>query len=147
MPRHSVEAVVDRDEDRGLALAGQGRGQIGAPHRVDPLGADRAVVGLRAVRPADPAWRLQAMLAHQAQDAALGGADAGEAQPRPDLAVALAVERAVGQQLADRLDQRLVGHRPDAGPAGAAGSVRRTRRWRYSVARDVPQTRVTRSTP
>ena len=106
-------AVIDRDEDRGLALAGQGRGQVGAPHRVDPLGADRAVVGLRAVRPADPARRQQAVLPHQPQDAALGGADAGEAQPRPDLAMALAVERAGGQQLADRLDQRLVRHRPE----------------------------------
>ena len=124
MPRHSVEAVIDRDEDRGLALAGQGRGQIGAPHLVDPLGSDRAVVGLRAMRPADPAWRLQTMLARQAQDAALGGADAGEAQPCPDLPVALTVERALGQQLADRLDQRLVGHRPErARPAPRAWFV------------------------
>jgi hypothetical protein len=48
-------AVIDRDEDRGLAFAGQGRRQVGAPHGVDPLGADRAVVGPRAMRPADPA--------------------------------------------------------------------------------------------
>jgi len=79
-------------------------------------------VGLRAMRLADPAWRQQVVRTHQPQDAALGGADAGKAQPRPDLAVALAVERARGQQLADRLDQRLVGHRPDrAWPTPEAG--------------------------
>ena len=117
--------VIHRDEDRGLALAGQGRGQIGGPHLVDPLGADGAVVGLRAMRPPDPAWRLETMLAGQAQDAPLGGADAGEAQPCPDLPIALTVERAVGQQLADRLDQRLRRASARAGLAGAAGLVRR----------------------
>jgi hypothetical protein len=64
------------------------------------------------MRPADPARRQQVVRPHQPQDAALGGANPGEAQPRPDLAVALTVERAIGQQLADRLDQRHVGQRP-----------------------------------
>src|SRR5918993_472076 len=41
------------------------------------------------------------------------GVDAGEAQPRPDLAMALAVEGTHSEQLADRLDQRLVRHRSD----------------------------------
>ena len=54
-------------------------------------------MGLRAMRPAGPLGRLETMLAGQAQDAALGGANAGEAQPGPDLPVALAVERARGQ--------------------------------------------------
>jgi hypothetical protein len=65
------------------------------------------------VRAADPSWRLQRVRAGQAQDPSLGGADAGEAQPGPDLPVALAVERALGEQVADRLDQRIVGQRPD----------------------------------
>ena len=95
------------------ALCGHGRGQVGPPHVVDPLGADRAIVGLGAMRPADPAWRQQVVRPHQPQDAALGGADAGEAQACPDLAMALAVERARGQQLPDRLDQRLVRHRSE----------------------------------
>src|SRR5215475_5457045 len=62
---------------------------------------------------ADPAWCQQAMLPHQAQHAALGGADAGEAQPRPDLAMALAMEGTRSEQPADYGDQRLVRHRSD----------------------------------
>ena len=73
-------AVVDGDEDGRLPLAGHGRGQIAAPHLVDPFGPDRGVVRLRATRPPDPARRLQPMLAGQAQHPALGGTDAGEAQ-------------------------------------------------------------------
>jgi hypothetical protein len=103
MPMHALEQGFRGDEDCGPALAGQGRGQVGAPHLVDPLGSDGAVVRLRTMRPPYPAWRLEPMLPGQAQDAALGGADPGEAQPRPDLPIALAVEWALGQQLADRL--------------------------------------------
>ena len=113
MPRHSVEPWSTVMKIGGLALAGHGRGQVRAPHLVDPFGPDRAVVGLRAVRPADPAWRQQAMRPRQPQDAALGRADAGEAQSCPDFAVALAVEGARGQQLADRVDQGRVGHRSE----------------------------------
>ena len=129
MPRHSVEAVIDRDEDRGLALAGQGRGQVGAPHLVDPLGADGAVVGPRAVRPADPARRQQTMLAHQPQDAALGGADAGEAQPCPDLAIALAVERAAASS------SRIASTSAASG-IGPTGPGRRLRTWLVALGDD-----------
>ena len=45
------------------------------------------------------------MLPHQTEHASLGGADAGEAQPRPDLAMALAVEGTRSEQRADRRDQ------------------------------------------
>ena len=79
-------AVVDGDEDRGLARAGRGRGQIGAPHLVHAFGPDRAVMGLRAMRSADPAGRQQVVRPHQAKHTPLGRADAGEAQPCPDLA-------------------------------------------------------------
>src|SRR6186997_900194 len=94
-----------------LALAGHDRRQVGAPHYVDPLGGDLAIMGARAPRPARALMRQQAMLAHEPQDAAAAGADAGEAQPRPQLAVALAVERAVLQELPDLRHQVLVRHR------------------------------------
>src|SRR3954452_2314979 len=55
----------------------------------------------------------QAVRPHEPQDAAAAGADAGEAQPGPELAVTLAVEGAVPQELPDRLDQGLVRHRAD----------------------------------
>src|SRR6478735_5748916 len=63
-----------------LALAGHDRRQVGAPHYVDPLGGDLAIMGARAPRPARALMRQQAMLAHEPQDAAAAGADAGEAQ-------------------------------------------------------------------
>src|SRR5918996_1099539 len=137
-------AVIDRDEDRGLPLAGHGRGQVGAPHLVDPLRADRPVVGLRAVRPTDPVRRQQVVLAHQPQDAAFGGADAGEAQPRPDLAMALAVEGTRSEQRADRLDQRLVRHRsdrtrPSPGTRLLASAMSIQRRARYAPEPGHPQ--------
>jgi hypothetical protein len=55
----------------------------------------------------------QAMLAHEPQDAAPAGAEAGEAQPRPQLAVALAMEGAVRQKLADLHHQVLIRHGPE----------------------------------
>src|SRR4051812_11811656 len=55
----------------------------------------------------------QAVRPHEPQDAAAAAADAGEAQPGPELAVTLAVEGAVPQELPDRLDQGLVRHRAD----------------------------------
>src|SRR6476661_8688608 len=96
-----------------LALAGHDRRQVGAPHYVDPLGGDLAIMGARAPRPARALMRQQAMLAHEPQDAAAAGADAGQAQPRPQLAVALAVERAVLHELPDRPHQLFVRHRTE----------------------------------
>src|SRR4051794_23931948 len=66
-------AVIDGNEHRRLTLAGHDRGQIAAPHDVDPLGGDRAVVGSRAMRAAGTLMRQQAMLAHEPQDAAPTG--------------------------------------------------------------------------
>ena len=43
-------AMIDRDEHRGLALASNGRRQIGAPHRIDRVGDDGAVVVARPTR-------------------------------------------------------------------------------------------------
>jgi len=101
-------AVVDGHEHRGPALAGHHRGQVGAPHQADPLGGDRAVVGLRAARMAGTLVGEQAVLAREPQDAAPAGAEAGEAQPGPELAVTLAVGRAVRQELSDRRCRALV---------------------------------------
>ena len=77
-------------------------------------------------------------LPHQAQHAAPSRC-AGPAmtQPRPDLAVALAVKRAAGEHRPDRLDQRRVRHRPlrprpapRRRPAGAARRLAIDRRPR-----------------
>src|SRR3954447_8051237 len=95
-----------------LAFASDDAGQVGAPHDVDPLGGDPAVVGPRAMRAAGTLMGQQAMLAHQPQDAAPTGADAGEAQPRPQLAVAFAMKRTAGQELADRCHQVVIRRRP-----------------------------------
>src|SRR5215212_10135251 len=60
-------------------------------HHVHRLGDDGAVMGAR-FRAADAVRREQVVPAHQAPDPPGGGADAGVAQPGPDLAVALAVQ-------------------------------------------------------
>ena len=43
-------AMIDRDEHRGLAFAGDRRRQVGAPHRVDRVGNDGAVMVARPPR-------------------------------------------------------------------------------------------------
>ena len=60
-------AMIDRDEHRGLAFAGDRRRQVGAPHRVDRLGDDGAVMVARPPRRADPRRRQQVILPHQPQ--------------------------------------------------------------------------------
>src|SRR4051794_3766947 len=95
-----------------LAFASDDAGQVGAPHDVDPLGGDPAVMGSRAMRAAGTLMGQEAMLAHQPQDATPAGADTGEAQPRPQLAVALAMKRAAGQELADRCHQVVIRRGP-----------------------------------
>src|ERR687884_1803032 len=61
-------AMVDGDEHGGLSLAGPGRGQIGAPPLVHPVGDDSAVVVAWPPRRADARGREQAVFAHQPQD-------------------------------------------------------------------------------
>src|SRR5262249_26268057 len=102
-------AVVDSDKDADLALLrGYGRGHVGAPEFVRSIGDDRAGMGLRAVGMSDPLRCLQAVLAHQAPDPLLRGPHAQVTQPGPDLAVALAVERRLAQDMADVADEFLV---------------------------------------
>src|SRR3954453_16967039 len=85
MDAHALSRVmIDSDEYRDLALAGVGRGQIGAPHRVHRVGDDGAVVVARASGRADPRGRKQVARAHEPQDATLGRANARHAQPGPD---------------------------------------------------------------
>ena len=69
-------------------------------------------MGPRPAGRADPRGRRQGGLAHQAQHPTLGGADAGDAQPRPDLAMTLAMEGAVLENPADFLDQAGIRDRP-----------------------------------
>src|SRR5262249_45437348 len=57
---------------------------------------------------ADPLRGLEALLAHQPPDPLLRGPDALVAEPRPDLAVALAVEGRLGQDAPDVADQLLI---------------------------------------
>jgi hypothetical protein len=102
---------------------------------------------LRAVRSADALMGQQAMPTHEPQDTAPAGANAGEAQPGPQLAVALAVERAVRHELADRHHQIIIRH----GPEGS-GPLALDRLGRVAVAidgspRHPTQQRVTRCKP
>ena len=84
MDAHALGRVmIDSDKHRDLALAGDGRGQVGAPHRVHRVGDDRAVVVAWASRRADPRGRKQVVRAHEPQDAPLGRANACDAQPGP----------------------------------------------------------------
>src|SRR5512132_1786051 len=98
-------AVVDGDEDVGYALdQGDGLAHVGAPPDVHGLGGDDTVV--HSVRPlADPVRHQQTVLPHQPPHPSGRGADAGKAQSRPDLAVALAGEAALGDRLPDMLQQ------------------------------------------
>src|SRR5215216_3214493 len=105
--------MIDSDKYRDLALTREGRGQVGAPHRVHRLGNDGAVVGAWPAGRADPGGCEQIVLAHEPQHPPLGGAHARDAQPGPDLPVPLAVKGAGGQDRADRLHQRGIRHRPN----------------------------------
>jgi hypothetical protein len=87
-------------------------------------------------RAADAVRREQAVPAHEAPDPPGGGADAGVAQPGPDLAVALAVQ-ARGQDLPADVQDQLggVGAGADRATAGRAGRCRRIGRRTMAVDR------------
>src|SRR4051812_49679549 len=61
-------AMINRDEHRRLAFAGDRRRQIGAPHRVDRVGDDAAVVVAGPAREANPSRRKQVVLWLQPED-------------------------------------------------------------------------------
>ena len=75
-----LRAVVDGDEDRGVALAGgEARGGVGSLHLVGTLGADRAVVVARPAAAPDPGRGEQTRFPHQPQHPALRSAHTGQA--------------------------------------------------------------------
>jgi hypothetical protein len=101
--------VIDGDEDVDLALPSRhGRRHVAAPKLVGPIGDDRPIVRLRAMGMPDSVRCLEAVLAHQPPDPLLRDPDALIAEPRPDLAIALAMERRLGQDAANVADQLLV---------------------------------------
>src|SRR3972149_4600268 len=103
-------AMIDSDKDGDLAIShGCCRGQVRAPHLVDPLGCDGAIVSTRTTRGAFAMRREQTILAAEAEHTAFGGAQSSEAQPRPDFAIAFTVKGTVGQHLADGGDEVGVG--------------------------------------
>src|SRR3954466_1796785 len=104
--------MVDRDEHRSLALTGEYGGQISAPHRVHGLRNDGAIMRSRSAWRTSAAGCQQPILAHQSQHPPPRGAYAAVSQPGPDLAMALAMERAVGQHGADRLAQQSIRYWP-----------------------------------
>src|SRR5215208_5005994 len=124
--------MIDGDKHRDLALTYDGRGQVGAPHRVHRLGDDGAVVVARTPGHADPGGRKQIVLTHEPQHPALGCANARHAQPGPDFPVPLAVKGAGSQDRADCLHQGRIRHRPDRartpgrfGPGGGEMAIDR----------------------
>jgi hypothetical protein len=101
--------VIDGHEHTDLAfLGGDGGGQIRPPELVRAVGDDGPVMSLRAVGMADPLRGLEAVLPHQPADALLRGPEALEAEPGPDLAVTLAMERRLGEDAADVAQEFLV---------------------------------------
>jgi len=86
-------AVVDDDEDGGVALGGEASGGVDGPHPVGGLGRDGAIVGIRPADADRPVAGEEAVLPHDPEDASHGGADAAlVAEPRPDLAVSLVTQ-------------------------------------------------------
>jgi hypothetical protein len=87
-------AMIDGREHTDLAfLSGDSRGHVGPPELVRAVGYDGPVMSLGPVEVADPVWGLEAVLPHQPPDSLPRGPDALVPEPRPDLALALAVER------------------------------------------------------
>src|SRR4051812_35323981 len=114
-------AVVDGNEHPGPALLGShGFGHVGAPHDIHGGGGDGAVMGA-LLGAADPMRRQQAVLAHQPPDPPGRGADAGMAQPGPDLAVALAMQTRAEDLGTNVLEQLGIRAGPDRAAARRCG--------------------------
>src|SRR3954447_24611787 len=83
------------------------------PHIVSTVAGMMVPSWVRGPRGASTRVGASRLFAHEPQHPALGRANASHAQPGPDLPVTLAVKRALGQDGADRLDQRGIRHRPN----------------------------------
>src|SRR6476659_1812789 len=59
--------MIHRDKYRRWPFTGKGGGKVGAPHGVDGVRNDGAIVAAWAARRADPARCQQVVLAHQAK--------------------------------------------------------------------------------
>ncbi len=118
-------AMVNRDEDGNLATcARNGPRHIRAPHLIDVVRDDRAVMGTGAMG-GPMAWlRTKPVLPHEPEHPRLRGSNALAAQTCPDLAVALAMEPAVSDHLFDPLDQISGRHRSPRTRAAARRGFR-----------------------
>src|SRR4029077_9842437 len=84
---------------------GDGGGEIGAPHEVGLRGGDRAVVRAWPERTLRARWRQEAILPHQPQHPHLRCPHALETKLRPHLAMTLADEIGLRQNIADPRDE------------------------------------------
>ncbi len=130
-------AVVDEDEDGGVALVGHAAGGVDGPHAVGPVGGDGAVVDLRVAEGGGPLLREEAMLSHEAEDPSHRGEDAALVpQAGPDLAIAFADEGSRAEHGPHGLEKRRVAER-SARPAFTGRPSRgfASVLWRWTVAR------------
>ena len=123
-------AVIDGGEysDRTIVEGHRGGG-IDAPHLVRAIGGDGS--GMRLARNGCglALGRQKLSFPHQAQDPSLGGADAGDPEPRPEFPVSFPSKRRGRNFLPNPSGQLRVGKRV-LGPRlrGSAGWFRRSRR-------------------
>src|SRR5262249_24331508 len=108
MPMHSAVQWSTATQTHLALVGGHGRRHIRAPHLVGALSENRAVVGLGPVAMANPLGGLKAVLPHQPPNPLLGSPDALVAEPGPDLAVTLAMERRLRQDAPDMADKLLI---------------------------------------
>src|ERR1019366_9656498 len=81
---------------------------VRSPHFIDIVGDDRSIMSL-GLGPSGAMRREQAVLPHHPPHAPRAHANAGEAQPRPYLAVAFAVKAGVDDLSADMFRQVRIG--------------------------------------
>ena len=82
----SASSATDSRFGRGISRGAGHRRHVSAPHRLDSLRDDRAVVGARAAGAAGPARGREAVLARRAAHAPSEARKALMAPPHPDLA-------------------------------------------------------------
>src|SRR5579884_2399645 len=103
--------VVHGDEDGGGAFVGPAGGRISPPHGIGALGNDGAVVRLGAMGLAHPGRGEEPRRPHQPQHPALAGANPGQPEARPHLAVPFADAGRPAQHVLDLRGQLGIGPR------------------------------------